>query len=117
MKKRAHGIVKSDKMDKTITVVVERLRKYPKYEKYVRARSTCKAHDPHNTAKQGDLVEIEETRPLSKTKSWRLVRVLRRSAEIERVRLEPQEELIEQGEAPPESPPAPAGEEAQESKE
>ena len=78
MKKRKVGIVESDKMDKTISVVVERLVRHPRYEKYIRRRSTFKAHDPHNEAKAGDLVEIQETRPLSKTKSWRLVRVLRR---------------------------------------
>ncbi len=79
MRRRARGIVKSDRMDKTISVLVERLVQHPRYEKYVRHRSTFKAHDSHNEAGVGDLVEIEETRPLSRTKCWRLVRILRRA--------------------------------------
>jgi small subunit ribosomal protein S17 len=82
MKRRARGIVTSDKMDKTIAVSVERVRQHPRYKKYMRQDTRLKAHDSHNTAHEGDLVEVEETRPLSKTKSWRLVRVLRRSAEL-----------------------------------
>jgi len=96
MKRRARGVVTSDKMQKTIAVTVERLQQHPRYGKYVRHRSTHKAHDARQEAKLGDLVEIEETRPLSKTKSWRLVRVLRRATELERVpepELAPQEEL------------------------
>jgi small subunit ribosomal protein S17 len=87
MRRRAQGIVKSDKMDKTISVVVERLVRHPRYGKYVRRRSTFKAHDSHNEAKAGDLVEIEESRPLSKTKCWRLLRIVRRAQaqEIEAV--------------------------------
>ena len=79
MKRRSRGLVKSDKMDKTISVVVERLMRHPRYGKYVRRRSTFKAHDARNEARPGDLVEIEESRPLSKTKCWRLVRVVRRA--------------------------------------
>ena len=67
-------------MDKTISVVVERLLQHPRYGKFVRRRATFKAHNPHDEAKAGDLVEIEETRPLSKTKSWRLVRILTRAS-------------------------------------
>jgi len=87
MRRRAQGIVKSDKMDKTISVVVERLVRHPRYGKYVRRRSTFKAHDSHNEARAGDLVEIEESRPLSKTKCWRLLRIVRRAQaqEIEAV--------------------------------
>src|SRR5262245_43701451 len=70
------GVVTSDKMQKTITVKVERLVKHPKYGKYVRRFSVLKAHDPESTAKVGDKVEVEFTRPLSKTKRWRLVRAL-----------------------------------------
>jgi small subunit ribosomal protein S17 len=77
--KRVRGLVKSDKMDKTITVSVERLVKHPRYGKYVRRSSTLMAQNPQNRARQGDLVEIESTRPLSKRKNWRLVRVLRRA--------------------------------------
>jgi len=78
-RKRARGIVKSDKMDKTVTVYIERLVKDRRYGKYVRRRSTFMAHNPHNDAREGDLVEIEETRPLSRRKRWRVVRVLRRA--------------------------------------
>jgi small subunit ribosomal protein S17 len=85
MKRRVRGVVKSGKMDKTVSVYVERLMKHPRYGKYVRRRSTYKAHDPHNEAKTGDIVEIEETRPLSKTKAWRLVRIVRRASEVELV--------------------------------
>ncbi len=83
MKRRARGVVASDRMDKTLTVTVEKIKRHRRYGKYVRRRSTFKAHDPHNDARAGDLVEIEETRPLSKTKSWRLVRILRRSTRLE----------------------------------
>ena len=79
MRRRAQGVVKSDKMDKTISLVVERLVRHPRYGKYVRQRSTFKAHDSHNEARVGDLVEIEESRPLSKTKCWRLLRIVRRA--------------------------------------
>lgn len=77
--KRVVGVVSSDKMDKTIAVEVERLRKQPKYKKYMKRTSRFKAHDACNEAHEGDLVEIEFTRPLSKTKCWRLVRILRRA--------------------------------------
>ena len=88
MKRRARGIVKSSKMDKTISVVVERLLLHPRYGKYVRRTSTYKAHDTNNEAKPGDLVEIEESRPLSKTKTWRLVRIVRRAQEMEALPVE-----------------------------
>jgi small subunit ribosomal protein S17 len=76
-KPRKVGVVTSDKMHKTITVVVERLVKHPVYKKYVRERTVLKAHDEKNEAKTGSLVEVEFTRPLSKTKRWNLVRVIR----------------------------------------
>jgi small subunit ribosomal protein S17 len=76
--KRLQGVVKSDRMDKTVTVTVQRLVRHPLYGKYLRRRSTFMAHDPGNTARHGDLVEIESTRPLSRHKHWRVVRVLRR---------------------------------------
>ena len=74
---RRIGVVKSDKMQKTITVVIERLVKHALYKKYVRERTILRAHDEKNEAKLGDLVEVEFTRPLSKTKRWNLVRVIR----------------------------------------
>jgi small subunit ribosomal protein S17 len=77
--RRIRGIVKSDKMEKTITVSVERNVKHPRYGKYVTRATTMMAHDAHNDAREGDLVEIEQTRPLSKNKCWRLVRILRRA--------------------------------------
>lgn len=80
-KARRIGIVTSDKMKKTITVVVERLVKHALYKKYVRQRTVLKAHDESNVAKVGNLVEVEFTRPLSKTKRWNLVRVLRAGEE------------------------------------
>ena len=82
-RKRARGIVSSDKMDKTVAVRVERLVKDRRTGKYVRRRSTFKAHDARSTTHEGDLVEIEQTRPLSKTKCWRLVRVLRRAPALD----------------------------------
>ena len=73
------GVVTSDRMQKTIAVRVERIIQHPRYKKYLRRHVTFKAHDEKGEAKAGDLVEIMETRPMSKTKSWRLLRVLERS--------------------------------------
>lgn len=71
------GIVKSDKMDKTITVKSERIVKHPKYGKYVKKSTIYKVHDEENEAKVGDKIEIIEARPLSKTKRWNLVQILK----------------------------------------
>ena len=73
------GRVVSDKMDKTITVLVERQLQHPLYKKYVRRRTKMHAHDEQNACKEGDKVVIEECRPISKSKSWRLVEVVSRS--------------------------------------
>ena len=73
------GTVISEKMDKSITVRVERTFKHPKYGKYVRSHKKYIAHDEKNEAHEGDEVEIAATRPLSKTKRWRLVRVVTKS--------------------------------------
>jgi small subunit ribosomal protein S17 len=73
------GRVVSAKMKDTIVVVVERLVKHATYGKYVRRKSRYAAHDAGNTAKEGDEVEIMQTRPISKTKNWRLVGIVRRS--------------------------------------
>jgi small subunit ribosomal protein S17 len=78
-RKTVEGVVVSDAMDKTITVVVERLGKHRRYKKYVRGQTKMKAHDENGEARVGDLVRIQETRPLSKTKRWRLLEVLRRA--------------------------------------
>jgi len=73
------GTVVSDKMDKTITVVVERRFKHPLYKKYVRRSSRLHAHDANNECHIGDTVRLEECRPLSRSKHWRLVEILERS--------------------------------------
>lgn len=74
------GRVISDKMNKTITVLVERKVPHPVYGKYVRRSTKIHAHDEQNECKQGDTVTIEECRPLAKTKAWRLVKVVERTA-------------------------------------
>lgn len=78
----ASGTVVSDKMDKTITVLVERRIKHPLYGKYIKRSKKIHAHDPENQAQQGDLVTIEETRPISKSKSWKLASVDRKATII-----------------------------------
>ena len=78
LRKVLRGTVTSDKMDKTLTVVVDRLTRHPMYEKYLRRRTKVHAHDEKNEGRIGDVVEVMETRPLSKLKRWRLVKVLRR---------------------------------------
>jgi small subunit ribosomal protein S17 len=75
------GMVASDKMTKTRRIVVERLVPHPKYGKMMRRRTICHAHDEQNTSHKGDLVEIMETRPLSKLKRWRIVRIVRPGAQ------------------------------------
>ncbi len=79
-RKRVIGVVVSDKMDKTIVVKVERFVQHPRFKKYIKRSKKYYAHDERNEAGVGDTVEIEETRPLSKLKRWRLVRIVRRSA-------------------------------------
>ena len=73
------GRVASDKMDKTITVVIERLVRHPVYGKYMRRSTKLHAHDESNECRTGDLVMIEQCRPLAKTKAWRLIKVLERA--------------------------------------
>ena len=74
------GRVISSKMDKTIAVAVERLVKHASYSKYVRRTTKVLAHDEQNECKEGDVVSITPCRPLSRHKSWKLVRVVERSA-------------------------------------
>ena len=76
------GRVVSDKMDKGITVLVERRVKHPIYGKFVRKSTKLHAHDENNECKAGDIVTIKECRPISKTKSWRLVEVVEKAAII-----------------------------------
>ncbi len=67
------GVVVSDKMDKTVTVLLERKEKHPIYGKYIKRSTKIHAHDEDNSFKMGDEVKITETRPYSKTKSWKVV--------------------------------------------
>jgi small subunit ribosomal protein S17 len=73
------GLVTSAKMQKTRRVEIPRLVKHARYGKYIRRRTVCHVHDENNESGVGDTVEIMETRPLSKTKHWRLVRIVSRS--------------------------------------
>lgn len=73
------GRVVSDKMDRTITVLVERQVKHPLYQKYMRRSTKYHAHDQDNICREGDVVAIEQCRPIAKTKSWRLAEVIERA--------------------------------------
>ena len=79
LRKERVGVVTSDKMDKTITVAVERREKHPIYGKFVKKTSKFSAHDEKNDCGIGDTVKIMETRPLSKNKRWRLVEIIERA--------------------------------------
>ncbi len=76
------GIVTSDKRDQTITVLIERREKHPKYRKYIRRSTKVQVHDEANEARLGDVVTIREGRPVSKTKCWRLVSVKERAEAV-----------------------------------
>jgi small subunit ribosomal protein S17 len=75
------GRVVSNKMDKTVTVLVERQVKHPLYGKYIKRSSKLHAHDADNTCNEGDVVRVTEIAPMSKTKNWRVVEVITRAAE------------------------------------
>ena len=75
-----NGVVVSDKMDKTVVVLVERLVQHLQYKKYVKQRKKYKAHDPENRCKTGDVVTIVETRPLSREKRWLVREVIKQAA-------------------------------------
>lgn len=79
LRKERIGIVTSDKMDKSIVVAVERKVKHPKYGKFVKNTTKFVAHDETNDCNIGDTVRIMETRPLSKSKNWRLVEIVERA--------------------------------------
>ena len=79
-RKTLTGVVSSDKMDKTIVVMVNRLVRHPVYKKFIRKRTKVKAHDEKNECHFGDKVLLTETRPLSKEKRWRVKEVLERAA-------------------------------------
>ena len=76
------GRVVSDKMDKTVTVLIERRVKHALYGKYISRSTKLKAHDEANECRTGDVITIAETRPLSKTKSWALVNIVERATEV-----------------------------------
>jgi small subunit ribosomal protein S17 len=76
VKKTREGVVVSDKMTKTRVVLIERVFRHPRYERVITRSKRLKAHDEQNASKVGDRVLIEETRPLSKEKRWRILQVL-----------------------------------------
>jgi len=95
------GVVVSDKMDKTVVVAVDRLVRHPLYKKVIRKTSKFYAHDEFNECRVGDIVEIMETRPLSKLKRWRVVRIIQRAkvplpVAREEVAEETEEQLLEE---------------------
>ena len=75
------GRVVSNKMNKTVTILVERQIKHPLYGKYIRRSTKLHAHDEANACNEGDVVRVTECRPLSKTKNWRVVEIVTKSAE------------------------------------
>ncbi|MGH7341446.1 MAG: 30S ribosomal protein S17 [Candidatus Rokuibacteriota bacterium] len=79
-RRTVEGVVTADKMDKTIKVQVERLVQHPAFEKTLRKHYVCYAHDEKREAKRGDKVELMETRPISRLKHWRLLRVIEKAA-------------------------------------
>ncbi|MEC9489869.1 MAG: 30S ribosomal protein S17 [Halanaerobiales bacterium] len=78
-RKERKGVVVSDKRDKTITVAVERRTQHPKYKRVVKKTKKYTAHDEENICNEGDIVRIMETRPLSKTKRWRLLDIIEKA--------------------------------------
>ncbi|TDO84853.1 SSU ribosomal protein S17P [Halanaerobium saccharolyticum] len=78
-RKERKGVVVSDKQDKTITVAVERRTQHPKYKRVVKKTKKYTAHDEENVCNEGDIVRIMETRPLSKTKRWRLLDIIEKA--------------------------------------
>ena len=78
-KRQVIGVVKSDKMNKSRRVEIERLVQHPRYGKFIRRRTVCHVHDENNESREGDTVEIVEAPPRSKTKRWDLVRVIAKS--------------------------------------
>src|SRR3954471_8802882 len=87
-RRTAVGVVTSDKMNKTRRVEIPRLVKHPRYSKYIKRRTICHVHDENNESHAGDTVEIMETRPLSKMKHWRLVRIVTKAPVVAAVKPE-----------------------------
>ncbi len=81
LRKVRTGRVTSTKMDKTIVVTVDRLVRHPLYGKTLKRRSKLYAHDAENICSKGDIVKVEETRPLSKMKCWRLIEIVKKATE------------------------------------
>jgi small subunit ribosomal protein S17 len=81
LKNTAAGRVVSNKMNKTITVLLERREKHPLYGKFIRRSTKIHAHDENNQCNEGDFVLVQQCRPISKSKSWRLVKVLEQASE------------------------------------
>lgn len=79
MKKAREGLVVSDKMDKTVVVLVERRLQHPKYPRIIRRSSRVKAHDAENACRMGDRVRIEESRPLSRDKRWVVTQIVEKA--------------------------------------
>ena len=79
LRKERVGVVKSNKMDKSVTVIIERKERHAMYGKFVKKSSTMVAHDETNDCNIGDTVRIMETRPMSKSKCWRLVEIIERA--------------------------------------
>jgi small subunit ribosomal protein S17 len=79
LRKERIGVVVSSKMDKSIVVAVEKKQKHPMYGKFIKLTKKFHAHDEKNDCNEGDTVRIMETRPLSKTKNWRLVEIIERA--------------------------------------
>ncbi|OAG27233.1 30S ribosomal protein S17 [Thermodesulfatator autotrophicus] len=88
------GIVVSDKMDKTVVVAVERLKMHPLYKKYIKRRKKFMAHDEENTCRVGDKVLIEETRPLSRHKRWRVKSIIERAKVLDKTSEEKAQEEV-----------------------
>src|SRR6185369_7395934 len=101
------GIVLSDVRNKTITVEVKHLVKHPRYGKYIFRSTHLHAHDEKNEAKKGDRVEVVETRPISKQKRWRLIKVVERAAVLGQLDIKEVDVSVPKKEAPK---PAPAAE-------
>lgn len=88
------GVVKSDRMNKSRRVEIERFVRHPKYSKIVRRKTVCHVHDEANVSKVGDKVEIEESRPISKLKRWRLIRVVEKNREVDLATLKGEAESV-----------------------
>lgn len=83
-RKLMRGTVTSNKMQKTVVVQVDRKVKHPLYEKFVAKRTKLYAHDENNEAKVGDIVEVAQTRPYSKLKNWRVVRIIQKASSVQK---------------------------------